>query len=75
MGRHFVINLSTSFAELQPLCYFHLSAVCPSTLSVRVTLMTLMEIAVFASLLSPPPPQHTHTLLHLYTSILRLISQ
>lgn len=47
---HFVMNLSTSFTELLPLRYFHRSTVCPSTLSARVALMTLMEMAVCASL-------------------------
>lgn len=39
-GRHFVMNLNTSFTKLLPLCYFHRSTVCPSTLSARVALMT-----------------------------------
>lgn len=38
------------FTELLPPCYFHPSAVCPSTFSIRVFLMTLMERVVSASL-------------------------
>lgn len=49
--------------KLLPLCFLHPSAVCPSTLSIRVTLMTLMETVVFASLPHFRPP-----LFHLYTS-------